>query len=199
MSSGIPKGWEMLIEREPPSICKKALAGFDETAGLYILKSFGMDILISLRHKTISGTAPESTILLQRLGYFSQPAILWYLMSAKDIPLAGQLIKPVNLKGGQLFFRGTHELPLNKIAERYCHDTSEFLARGKRLGAEVLQYGDASVRLFPLPRVPVIILLWEADDEFPARADLLFDASCEHHLPLDMIWSTAMMSLLLML
>jgi len=46
--------------------------------------------------------------------------------------------------------------------------------------------------------VPVTIILWVEDDEFPARADMFFDATCEQHLPTDVIWSTAMTSVLIM-
>jgi hypothetical protein len=41
--------------------------------------------------------------------------------------------------------------------------------------------------------------LWLEDDEFPARLDLLFDSTCAMHLPTDIIWSIAMMSVLIML
>jgi hypothetical protein len=43
------------------------------------------------------------------------------------------------------------------------------------------------------------LLLWKKDPEFTARAGLLFDSSARLHLPVDVIWSTAMMSLLAML
>ncbi|TAL23845.1 MAG: DUF3786 domain-containing protein, partial [Nitrospirae bacterium] len=67
------------------------------------------------------------------------------------------------------------------------------------LGGKLLNYGDAAVELLPLPRIPVTLILWFSDDEFPARADLLFDATCERHLPLDIVWSIAMLSALVML
>ena len=60
-----------------------------------------------------------------------------------------------------------------------------------------VRYGDAAIVLFPLPKVPTTMILWVEDDEFPARADLLFDATCTAHLPLDVLWSVAMMSVLL--
>lgn len=60
-------------------------------------------------------------------------------------------------------------------------------------------YGDASIELFPFPRMPVTIILWEKDDEFPARADLVFDSTCEMQLPIDIIWSIAMLCVLVMM
>jgi hypothetical protein len=55
------------------------------------------------------------------------------------------------------------------------------------------------VELYPLPRVPVTLILWFGDEEFPARADLLFDSSVELQAPLDIAWSAAMLSALVML
>jgi hypothetical protein len=50
-----------------------------------------------------------------------------------------------------------------------------------------------------MPRIPVIMILRLGDEEFPPRVDLLLDSTCELHLPLDIIWSIAMMSALVML
>jgi hypothetical protein len=199
MSSGEKKGWDILANLDPDDVCKRAQADFDEKSGLYSLRSYGMDISIAPQDKKIFSHAPASEAFLERLGYFSKLAVLWYLISAQDISLSGQLVKPVNLKGGHLFSRGSHVLPCDRVARKYSNNTRGFLTKGKNLGGEQLQYGDASVRLFPFPRVPVVIILWQKDEEFPERVDVLFDVTCEFQLPLDILWSTAMMSLLIML
>jgi hypothetical protein len=198
MIPGEEKAWECLAGLDPSGTCSRTLAVFDGEAGRYTLKSFCTDIHISPSERKMSST-PEGDIILKRYGYFSVLSTLWYLTGAKEIPLSGELVSPTNLKGGQLFFRGTHVLPLDKLAEKYGKDAEGFLSRGKGLCGEKLGYGDASIRLFPFPRVPVVIILWKEDDEFPARADLLFDTTCMYHLPLDIVWSTAMMSVLIML
>lgn len=199
MSSGEDKAWEILKDLGPADVCRNAQVAFDGASGLYILKSFGMDINVDLQTRTIRSDAPEGGLLLERLGYFSKLSILWYMTGARDIPFSGKLVQPANLKGGQIFFRGTHVLPLDKLASRYNDDTEGFLKRGEALGGIRQNYGDASVQLFPFPRVPVVVLIWRGDEEFPPRADLLFDSTCEFHLALDILWSTAMKSILIMM
>jgi hypothetical protein len=42
-------------------------------------------------------------------------------------------------------------------------------------------------------------VLWRKNDEFPANVVLLLDKACPCYLPTDIIWATAMVSLLVML
>ena len=199
MESGENKAWEILSSADPSAVCLNAEVEHDQDSGRYTLKAFNADILISPAKRQLLSSDASGEVLLTRLGYFSRLSILWYLTSSKDLPLTGRLINPQNLKGGQLFFRGTHVLPLEKLAEKYTGDTGAFITRGLALGGEKVGYGDAAVTFYPLPRVPVTLILWCGDDEFPPRADLLFDSSCESHLALDILWSIAMMSVLIMM
>ncbi len=118
MISGEEKAWEELVNLNPLTICKNAGVSYVSENGNYILKLFGMDFSISPQQKVIKNLSPEGDILLKKYGYFFQLSALCYLINAKDIPLSGRLVKPVDLKGGGLFFRGTHVLPLDKIAEK---------------------------------------------------------------------------------
>lgn len=199
MESGEDKCWDILAAADPAGICKNAAVDFDASTGCYLLKSFNAEITISPVDKKISGKDNTGELLLTRLGYFSRLSILWYLVSAKDIALSGKLINPMNLRGGHLFFRGTHVLPLDKLAEKYNNDTEGFLNKGLSLGGEKACHGDAAITFFPLPRIPVVLILWRGDDEFPPGADLLFDTTAETQLAIDVLWSIAMMNILIMM
>jgi len=199
MFSGEEKAWKILKDLKPADVCRKAMVSFDDATGTYLLKSFGMDLSVAPENKSIYSEAPYADLLLNRLGYFSRLSIPLYLISAMDIPLTGRLVQPGNVKGGDIFFRGSHVLPLDKLALKYGNDKAGFLKRGTDLGGMQMNYGDASVKLFPFPRLPVVIILWQEDDEFPPRVDILFDSTCEFHLALDILWSTAMESLLIMM
>ncbi|HWR58221.1 MAG TPA: DUF3786 domain-containing protein [Thermodesulfovibrionales bacterium] len=69
-----------------------------------------------------------------------------------------------------------------------------FVRTGLEPGGVREKYGDISFRLFPFPRIAVDLILWTENDEFPARADLLFDSSVQYQIQTDVIWSIAMMS-----
>lgn len=198
---GEEQAWEILAKIDPEDVCRRAKVDFDKSCGCYVLKSFLQDIYISPLKKEITGYSSVSAILLNELEFYSRISILRYLINARGIPLAGELKKPDNMSGGLIFSHGTHALPLDAIANKYGSKGKirEFFRKGKELGGERLHYGDASLRLSPFPRIPVVIIVWKNDEEFPSRAHLLFDSTCEVHLPTDIIWATAMMSALIIL
>jgi len=199
-ASGENKAWEILATLDPKDVCKTASVLYDPASGCYLVKSFAMDFYVSPGDKNIFSHDPASGVLLQRLGDFFRLSMLWYLVNAKDVPCTGRPVKLQNIKGGDIFTKGSHVLPLEKVAQKYGSNKEGFVEKGKNLGGEVLEkFGDASVRLLPFPRLPVIITLWTADEEFPARVDLMLDSTCELQLPTDIIWSIAMMTVLIML
>jgi len=199
MSTGEEQAWEILSRLESEDVCKRAKVAFDRKSASYILSSFSQDIIVSSQTKEIYGSSAVSVFLLKDLAYYSRLSVLWYLIKAKDIQLSGELIKPYNIAGGQIFISGSHKLPLDKIALKYGCDPEGFLKKGKELGGEQIGYADASLQLSPFPRIPVTLLLWVKDEEFDAGCDLLLDSTCETHLPADIIWATTMMTLLIML
>jgi hypothetical protein len=198
-SPGEDKAWDILSTLTPSDVCKAASVAYDAASASYRVTSFGMDFIVSVQSRKITSTSRGSEVLLGRLGSFFRLSVLWYLVSAKDIACTNRPVKLEHIRGGDIFTRGSHVLPLDSVADKYSKNREGFIGKGKELGAMVTTFGDASLRLAPLPRIPITLTLWLADDEFPARLDLLFDSTCEMQLSTDVIWSIAMMSVLIML
>lgn len=196
--SGENKAWGILEASAPEDVCRNAAVAFDPRSGCYLVQSYGMDFAVSLRDRSITSQSPGSDLLLQRFVGFFRLSMVWYLASAKDIPCSDRLVRLQQVKGGGAFSKGSHVLPLDKLASKYGRDRSGFLDKGKTLGGEEVALADAAVRLHPFPRIPVVVTLWLADAEFPPRADVLFDSTCEFQAPTDILWSMAMMSILAM-
>jgi len=198
---GEEKAWDLVCSLSREEVCRRTSAVYDEAAQAYLLRCFGIDFPVNPCDMRIACPAPGGELFLGKLRDFFRLSVLWYLSHAKEIPATGRLIRPVDVKGGHRFTTGTHVLPLEAIAERFARDREGFLAKGRQYGAEVLEgFGDAGLRFFPLPRVPVTMILWLEDEEFPPRADLFFDSTCEFQLSLsDIVWAVAMMTCVVMI
>ena len=199
MSTAVSRAWTDLKALEPDEICERTDAAYDASLARYSIRSFGQEIFVSPSERLLSSPTPLGTYIVTELASYSHLAILEYLLRAKKVSRFGRLIKPDSLPGGQIYARGTHILPLERLTERYGHDRGAFVSRGRFLGGSELGFGDASMRLRPLPQLPVALILWESDEEFPARTDLLFYEACRDQLAPDIMWAIAMMTVALML
>ncbi len=119
---GEAKAWETLSGLSTKDVCAGAKATHDPSTGTYAIKCFGIDFIVSTGERTISSENPHAGLFLGRYKDFFRLSLLWYMTSAKDIPSTKRLIRPIDVKGGQRFFTGTHVLPLDRIQEKYRKD-----------------------------------------------------------------------------
>ncbi len=180
-----PALWEGLIRSDNEDICWRSGAQFDNASGSYFLDFLRERYRIIPSSRTVepvSGSIPRGGPSIDL-----QVILITYLLNAQDIPLADTLVASSSLKGGKCFFQGAHGFSLDPLVEQYGRDIEGFLDRGLSLGGQQEHYGDVALRFAALPRVPVVMVLWGADEEFPPRLSVLFDASIDQHLPLDAI------------
>ena len=113
----------------------------------------------------------------------SRILMLHYLLTADGTPLASKWIAFRNLPGGMGYdaaFQGRASL---RLAHAFGSDLAGFEAAARTLGGERLDFGDASFCFRLLPRVWLAVVLYLADEEFPASANVLFDGAASHYLP----------------
>ena len=157
---GEERAWQILLKLDHITVCRNAKADFDESSSQYILPLFNTSIFVSPRERRIWGDSSLADLLLNKLAHYSRLSALWYMIQSKDIPLSGSLIKPREINGGLIFEKGSHVIPLDNLVQMYDNNVKGFVQRALKFGGEQLNYGDASVRLFPFPRVPVVFLIW---------------------------------------
>jgi len=74
------------------------------------------------------------------------------------------------------------------LAEDFAGRLALLIQRAEDLGGRPVSVGeDADVALLfePLPRVPILLLYWEPEEDFPAQARFLFDSSVGAYLDLE--------------
>ena len=116
-------------------------------------------------------------------------ALLNYLSGNCRLPDPMGLINENHLTGGTTFFRGPHVMASVRVARRYAKDGCEFLDSGSKWGGKPVDFGDYALSFTIFPGLDWIVALWEEDDEFPARAQYLFDKNLGQIFQLDVIWA----------
>jgi hypothetical protein len=109
--------------------------------------------------------------------------LLHYLLTADGARLGSEWIAFRNLPGGLGYdaaFQGRANL---RLAHAFGTDRAAFEAAARTVGGERLSFGDASFSFRLLPRVWLAVVLYLADDEFSATANVLFNAAASHYLP----------------
>jgi len=181
--------WKQLAELDTDDVCRRS--GVERTndgAGLS-LPVLGKQYRIDPAERTVLLEPPGSSD--KPAGFHLQLSAVNYLIRAQDVSLAGELVNEKQFPTGPLFFRGPHEMPTEKLEARFGTDKEAFEAAGRDVGGRPVPHGDTAVELPVFPRLPITVVLWLGDDEFPARVSYLFDRTANRHLLLDGLWSAA--------
>jgi hypothetical protein len=118
-------------------------------------------------------------------GPMEQALLLYYFNIADGVPLARRWISFSELPDGRFYnqaFQGYTGLHLARV---FNNDQGAFENAAKALGGEAYSLGDASFGFRALPCVPLMVVFWRGDDEFPSSVQILFDAAASHFLPTD--------------
>jgi hypothetical protein len=149
-----------------------------EISGQIEVRFWGKDYIV--RYPEISvkevetGQAPPIAI---------QILILHYLIKADGTRLADAWISFRELPDGHVYDSAFRQRANLRLARAFGNDLDSFVAAAKALGGERLAYGDASFLFTMFPRIRLAAVLYLADEEFPASANVLFDAAAGHYLP----------------
>jgi hypothetical protein len=101
---------------------------------------------------------------------------------AQSRPETRQLISFSQLWGGRSYQRVFTHRAIKPIERIFGSKVSMLHQAAKLLGGEKLDYGDCSVKVYALPLVPIVVILWTETSEFPASANILFDSSANSYL-----------------
>ena len=110
--------------------------------------------------------------------------ILHYIRTSGKEKLTGKWVSYSELKAGMVkasSFERDAEIPLRELFDKDLQKVDSVL---KRLGAERREDfpTKSAWHLSLLPKVPVMILYWPEEDEFPAKVKILFDSTADKFL-----------------
>ena len=175
--------WEQLEQLDHNETARRAKCKYLNERNCYMIKLLNTEYFVRLSDRSIYSDHVD--VQKRPATFLEQLCLLAYLINAKDLPLAGKLVVAESLPGGQFFFRGLHRLPTEKLEKTFgnCPEALFEITAGFHAGR--CEFGDASISLNVLPRVPLTIVIWRRCEEFNARASVLFDQTAASQLPLD--------------
>lgn len=169
--------WERLRSCAPLEIARKAGVLFDEKESAFSFVSLGKQIRVAYPGFQVEGALEE----------WHELVILHYLEMADGTPLSGDLITFGQLPQG-LVRGGETDRETEKTLGEYFGDgqVEKITEICERLGAKIAESKADFTAVFEfLPRYPVTMNLWFADDEFPGTGKLLLDSSAGHYLSVE--------------
>lgn len=168
---------QALRHEAPQSLAARGGLAYDEEGGFH-LRVLGQDYLVSYPDFVAreAGHGQEAPVWVQSL-------VMYYLTAADGAPWRGEWVSLRELPGGLFYERAFQGYSGDVLARAFGNDLARFAAAAAGAGGQRESLGDAAFSFLALPRVPVAIVYWLGDEDFPPSARVLFDAGVNHYLP----------------
>lgn len=109
--------------------------------------------------------------------------VLHYFLQAKGVPLTNDPITFKELPEGSGYYPTFYARAIKPLVKQFGNEPRRLSEAAKNLGGRPASYGDFSVTIDGFKKVPVTLVLWRGDDEFPPEGNILLDSSISHCLP----------------
>ena len=109
--------------------------------------------------------------------------LLHYFTQAKGTPVSNKLISFKELPEGAGYFPTFYKRAIKPLVIHFGNEPHRLPEMAKLLGGQEADYGDVSVTINALSRVPLTLVLWRGDAEFPPEGSIMFDRSISDYLP----------------
>jgi hypothetical protein len=177
----LQRAQKTFAELEPIQAAHRAGVSFGtahENGGTFELAFFGTPFQVhwpegNMQH-IATGSEPDIA---------SRILLLHYLITADGTPTRDRWISFRNLPGGLGYDAAFQQRANLRLSHTFETNRVAFETAARALAGERLSFGDASFLFRLLPRVWLAVVLNLADEEFPADANILFDAAVSHYLP----------------
>ncbi|MFZ0728445.1 MAG: DUF3786 domain-containing protein [Desulfobacterales bacterium] len=177
-----------LAAQDPPALIDRS--GFDGEPGKYI------NVPFLNRHYQIDWpefTFTDSADATAEVPLQEQVLILHYLMSESKRPPTGNWIAYREIPGAGFYYGAFVKRAIDPLKKIFGNDTAALKKSARLLEATPADTGDAGFDVTVFPNVPLRLILWQGDDEFPPDASILFDETAGDYLsPEDAAWLAGM-------
>ncbi len=123
-----------------------------------------------------------------------QVLILHYLQAGGLQFPTGNWIAYREIQGASFYFSAFVKRAIDPLKNTFGSNIQGLVKAAGLLGGQAIPAGDAGFEFRLFPRIPVQLILWEGDSEFPPEANILFDETIGDILsPEDVAWLAGML------
>ncbi len=173
----LEKAQKRFAAADPEFMSQKSGTTYDMEEKAFSLPFLNETMMISYPQGDIQGQEGEGANIIFQILY------LHYLSDASGLPLKNEWISFKELPGGQIYITPFQNRAVKPFTKVFGKQPEDFARAAEALGGEKAAYGDLSYILPVFPRIPVMFVLWQGDDEFPASGTILFDATAGSYMP----------------
>ncbi len=169
--------------KDPVTVCAQAKVEYDAGLHRYCVPFFGRPYIVDVENGTVfdretGNLCPAGAGLL----------ILHYLIYARNVEPCGVWITLKEVpRGGAFFYPAFQKQVLDGIANAFQHDLNAFERAAALLNGKQLGMGDRAAVFVALPKIPLAVVMWKADEEFGGAASILYDKTIEYFSPMETI------------
>jgi hypothetical protein len=116
---------------------------------------------------------------------FFQALLAYYFSTADGTTPAGRWIAFSELPDGHFYTQAFQGYTGHELAKAFGNRIDHFVAVATSLGGRRENLGDAAYAFRVLPRVELLAVCWQGDEEFPPSFRILFDAAVSHYFSTD--------------
>lgn len=161
--------WKTLETREPEKVASNGLLEIEQHSGRIVVPFLADRFFVDLVNKRVffengAEVYPFLSVLL-----------LHYLTGVDERPLTGEWISFREFAGGDAYIGSFHNRSLVPLRNSFGDSPDLLPKAAEPLGAEALDFGDVGLRIPVFPKIPLAVVLWRGDSEFPPDANILFD------------------------
>jgi hypothetical protein len=116
---------------------------------------------------------------------FDLTMLAYYFDLSDGAPIANEWIAFNQIPGGMFYAQAFQGYSGDELAKVFGNDSDAFIDANERLGGRREFFGNLAFSYQVLPRVPIMVVCWLGDEDFPPSYRMLFDANAHHHLVTD--------------
>ena len=116
---------------------------------------------------------------------FDITMLAYYFDVCDGAPMTNQWIAFNQIPGGLFYAQAFQGYSGDELAKVFGNDAEAFIEANEKLGGRREFFGNVAYSYQVLPRVPIMVVCWLGDEDFPPSYRMLFDSNAHRHLVTD--------------